>query len=217
MVPAPTTPTRSILKLAPLEVRLALLEEGAHPLDAVLGGHRELVQAALVLQALAQPALVRGDHRLLGEANRDRGALGDPLGKVHRALEPVALRRHLVDEAVPLGLGGVHPPPGEYELHRPLLPEHTRQPLRSAAAGDDPERDLRLPELGGLGRDDQVTHQRELAAAAEREAGDRRSTRLNSSHDQISYAVFCLQKKNQITWSESENSETTGYPSMVAP
>src|SRR2546428_7186646 len=26
---------------------------------------------------------------------------------------------------------------------------------------------------------------------------DRKSTRLNSSHDQISYAVFCLQKKNQ--------------------
>src|SRR2546421_4943494 len=27
---------------------------------------------------------------------------------------------------------------------------------------------------------------------------DRKSTRLNSSHDQISYAVFCLKKKNEI-------------------
>src|SRR2546421_2316157 len=27
---------------------------------------------------------------------------------------------------------------------------------------------------------------------------DRKSTRLNSSHDQISYAVFCLKKKNKI-------------------
>src|SRR5206468_13051145 len=27
---------------------------------------------------------------------------------------------------------------------------------------------------------------------------DRKSTRLNSSHDQISYAVFCLKKKNGI-------------------
>src|SRR2546421_3738084 len=26
---------------------------------------------------------------------------------------------------------------------------------------------------------------------------DRKSTRLNSSHDQISYAVFCLKKKKQ--------------------
>src|SRR5205085_12514319 len=28
---------------------------------------------------------------------------------------------------------------------------------------------------------------------------DRKSTRLNSSHSQISYAVFCLKKKNNIT------------------
>src|SRR2546428_6131899 len=27
--------------------------------------------------------------------------------------------------------------------------------------------------------------------------GDRKSTRLNSSHDQISYAVFCLKKKTR--------------------
>src|SRR2546421_4485197 len=29
--------------------------------------------------------------------------------------------------------------------------------------------------------------------------GDRKSTRLNSSHDQISYAVFCLKKKKNTT------------------
>src|SRR2546430_11714625 len=29
-------------------------------------------------------------------------------------------------------------------------------------------------------------------------AGDRKSTRLNSSHSQISYAVFCLKKKKPI-------------------
>src|SRR2546429_3379794 len=28
---------------------------------------------------------------------------------------------------------------------------------------------------------------------------DRKSTRLNSSHGYISYAVFCLKKKNQLT------------------
>src|SRR5256886_11535136 len=28
---------------------------------------------------------------------------------------------------------------------------------------------------------------------------DRKSTRLNSSHSQISYAVFCLKKKNRLT------------------
>src|SRR2546428_8802779 len=30
------------------------------------------------------------------------------------------------------------------------------------------------------------------------ERGDRKSTRLNSSHDQISYAVFCLKKKKKL-------------------
>src|SRR2546430_9092548 len=34
------------------------------------------------------------------------------------------------------------------------------------------------------------------AVVFERLVGDRKSTRLNSSHSQISYAVFCLKKKN---------------------
>src|SRR2546427_5084350 len=33
------------------------------------------------------------------------------------------------------------------------------------------------------------------AAGEARKEGDRKSTRLNSSHSQISYAVFCLKKK----------------------
>src|SRR2546430_4484292 len=32
--------------------------------------------------------------------------------------------------------------------------------------------------------------------ASQEQFGDRKSTRLNSSHSQISYAVFCLKKKN---------------------
>src|SRR2546427_7876822 len=31
---------------------------------------------------------------------------------------------------------------------------------------------------------------------------DRKSTRLNSSHSQISYAVFCLKKKKQIRYGD---------------
>src|SRR2546430_9794836 len=37
---------------------------------------------------------------------------------------------------------------------------------------------------------------------------DRKSTRLNSSHSQISYAVFCLKKKNKQTYSAA----TRGRP-----
>src|SRR2546430_9120034 len=34
-----------------------------------------------------------------------------------------------------------------------------------------------------------------IGGAMVRDLGDRKSTRLNSSHSQISYAVFCLKKK----------------------
>src|SRR5436305_10045399 len=41
-----------------------------------------------------------------------------------------------------------------------------------------------------------------------REPGDRKSTRLNSSHVRISYAVFCLKKKNI---------HVTPFASLIAP
>src|SRR2546427_3765991 len=57
------------------------------------------------------------------------------------------------------------------------------------------ESHARRPGLDDLGRP-----AGELAAHAGRprssSPGDRKSTRLNSSHSQISYAVFCLKKKN---------------------
>src|SRR5688572_31961203 len=43
------------------------------------------------------------------------------------------------------------------------------------------------------------THQRDREVAS-----DRKSTRLNSSHSQISYAVFCLKKKMPSPQSRSE-------------
>src|SRR3712207_7455366 len=36
--------------------------------------------------------------------------------------------------------------------------------------------------------------------AGRKRSGDRKSTRLNSSHANISYAVFCLKKKNRILY-----------------
>src|SRR3712207_7211551 len=41
----------------------------------------------------------------------------------------------------------------------------------------------------------QVAHRDDVAVAAEEV--DRKSTRLNSSHANISYAVFCLKKKDK--------------------
>src|SRR3712207_6880256 len=59
-------------------------------------------------------------------------------------------------------------------------PAHLRQGGRQALAGSRRKR-RRVPGTrGGLLQ----------------QAGDRKSTRLNSSHANISYAVFCLEKKN---------------------
>src|SRR2546430_12997913 len=41
--------------------------------------------------------------------------------------------------------------------------------------------------------------QQEIEAVLGHEVTDRKSTRLNSSHSQISYAVFCLKKKKTTT------------------
>src|SRR2546430_5311658 len=56
-----------------------------------------------------------------------------------------------------------------------------------------------LPDLRVPARRDVVPRPADLVEAVEepraRQLLDRKSTRLNSSHSQISYAVFCLKKK----------------------
>src|SRR5690606_41952751 len=68
------------------------------------------------------------------------------------------------------------------------------------------------PSTGQSGLKDRLNKQSGSIAAAPKEVlaaerlspppltltGDRKSTRLNSSHVKISYAVFCLEKKNRI-------------------
>src|SRR5687768_17874099 len=58
--------------------------------------------------------------------------------------------------------------------------------------GIDPERGERRAEARKAG----VDRLRDRAARVDRDRVDRKSTRLNSSHGYISYAVFCLKKKN---------------------
>src|SRR2546427_2142377 len=41
-----------------------------------------------------------------------------------------------------------------------------------------------------------------------RTTGDRKSTRLNSSHSQISYAVFCLKKKKRLLLEKKKQTNT---------
>src|SRR5690606_40243142 len=67
--------------------------------------------------------------------------------------------------------------------------------------GPDPERMVRVPPdvLGRLdpagGRIEIALLAEVLGDAADLPLRDRKSTRLNSSHVKISYAVFCLKKK----------------------
>src|SRR2546427_7441985 len=54
-------------------------------------------------------------------------------------------------------------------------------------------------------------HAGEIAGERRDEIGegrDRKSTRLNSSHSQISYAVFCLKKKKKNTPDQAGHHET---------
>src|SRR2546430_10265077 len=75
--------------------------------------------------------------------------------------------------------------------------------FRSGKARDhrpDPETRERTLRFARAGPQDTQQYARDRFSAAgghvHREA-DRKSTRLNSSHSQISYAVFCLKKKNK--------------------
>src|SRR2546427_6973321 len=52
--------------------------------------------------------------------------------------------------------------------------------------------------LSGASSGRNPAHVERTSGGARRALGkDRKSTRLNSSHSQISYAVFCLKKKNE--------------------
>src|SRR5947209_15816419 len=68
-------------------------------------------------------------------------------------------------------------------------------PGSTGSRGDD----CRRRQRGGLGPRPACRHQRAAVGkpVEGRALRDRKSTRLNSSHANISYAVFCLKKKNK--------------------
>src|SRR3712207_7414985 len=76
------------------------------------------------------------------------------------------------------------------------------RPAEAAKAVQDPHLEgLAQPPLGALAVEGGVGLRRQggppglRQVAQGRQAEDRKSTRLNSSHANISYAVFCLKKK----------------------
>src|SRR2546426_5202850 len=78
---------------------------------------------------------------------------------------------------------------------------HDALPI-SRGGGRELHRGSRYPAaLGCRGRDQHQAREVRLAT------GDRKSTRLNSSHLVISYAVFCLKKKKKCTVRRHDDDE----------
>src|SRR3712207_7265483 len=76
----------------------------------------------------------------------------------------------------------------------------SRERLLEPALAGDVQVVVRLVEAEHVGRAAQERLEREpllLAPGEGRDRPDRKSTRLNSSHANISYAVFCLKKKKK--------------------
>src|SRR3712207_7202454 len=76
-------------------------------------------------------------------------------------------------------------------LHEPAGHERSRGGRHRGEAG--PRAEGTGPVAGGEGG----LEDRDARGRQQRAAQDRKSTRLNSSHANISYAVFCLKKKNK--------------------
>src|SRR2546426_10386963 len=112
-------------------------------------------------------------HRSLARVEGGRGG-----GVPPRAGDPVAPRR---------------------DDRRPVRPPFEHQPAAAALVRAHPSGALAVPPLRALepglaARARRLPVRGRAAAAAAR---DRKSTRLNSSHLVISYAVFCLKKKKK--------------------
>src|SRR3712207_8698479 len=96
------------------------------------------------------------------------------------------------------------PPRSTLFPYTTLFRSHERVP--GARAREEPEaRDVRL--VGAANGARERAHLADLVEVARPRVGgerwrrDRKSTRLNSSHANISYAVFCLKKKKMTTLS----------------
>src|SRR5438477_6334187 len=81
---------------------------------------------------------------------------------------------------------------------------HDALPIFSTSASVGRDRDSHAPILAAAGAGVNGREDRGVAVAVP----DRKSTRLNSSHMSISYAVFCLKKKINIASGTDEYDQT---------
>src|SRR3712207_8366614 len=87
-----------------------------------------------------------------------------------------------------------------------LFPYTTLFRSRDAGVEPRPRLPLRGRERAAAARPRRPPRAADLPAIGRGQAGDRKSTRLNSSHANISYAVFCLKKKKKTRDNQYINS-----------
>src|SRR5437762_10734535 len=77
----------------------------------------------------------------------------------------------------------------------PLLHPESREARHAGDAAGGTVGEVQVPEVGDVEAGAERLEHIRLRQPARREIQDRKSTRLNSSHRCISYAVFCLKNK----------------------
>src|SRR2546430_543923 len=168
----------------------------AHTTRATLQRHMIAVQALQFgVEVLRQRALLRGELQSIGKRVV-------PLGK--QSL-PIVAAPSLPNYRLKAVLQVVAQPQQQGFVSLRMQPVHTVQLLLVFDQSQPP-----FPRLRSKKQDTDVDpfvpHQiRRIAQdAVGKDAlvrrGDRKSTRLNSSHSQISYAVFCLEKSRGLPW-----------------
>src|SRR5206468_7972913 len=129
-----------------------------------------------------------GGARRMKERDPRRVAHHEHLGLVEEREAPRQIEERLggVEQAIDLGVGVEGVVVG---VAAPAVQQHGQEVRRIRKVGLPAEQEDR----DDAGMTDRLDQRREIDGLE-----DRKSTRLNSSHDQISYAVFCLKKKKEI-------------------
>ena len=150
-----------------------LFHEGRHAFLLILGGKQGMKDPPLNADAFRKRSLEGAIDRFLRRQHRRQRHRRNRFSKLHRLIHQGSSRNHTRHQPGTLGLGGIHHAPGQNHIHGLRLADRARQPLRAADARNDRKLDLRLAELGGVGRDHDIALHHQLAAAAERETRNR--------------------------------------------
>src|SRR5256886_4354313 len=159
----------------------------------------------------------RQAHDEAGVAERDaaghqhRGAEGDDGDEARVEAAPGEARAQREPDLSPWKPRAARRWPGRVPLRARRIAIREGDQHEPEGGGDRRGRDGHPPRGGG----GDAAERRRREAEADRPARDRKSTRLNSSHSQISYAVFCLKKKK--TNYEQYAPATSNYRVLAQP